>query len=182
MKIFLTYILLLFGVLVSAQEIVALRATYDDSFREWTIVTADEGDFDGTLSLTFGGVNNDFTDWSFDLPTVSGSIRQKWSSSDRVWELAYDGDLITIERVWPGDNREWKIYDGQVTQVIKTRYGNTADEWIITDEKDGYFDIFTQWQGDPRDWIIEENLSSEYSLAFKVALAFTAVYNSMPKQ
>lgn len=163
---------------LEAQRLVALRTEFNDSFTEWILETADENDFDGELRVTF----NTFDDWSFTFGEVRGDIRQKFRGNDATWEVYADGETITINRVWPRDNREWKLSSGKLRQTIRTRYGNTADEWRLANEEDGFFDIFTEWEGDPRDWIVEENLSEAYSPAFKIALAFIAVYNSMPKQ
>lgn len=178
MRLLYSILLIHFSVAVFAQKLIGLRTEYDDTFQEWVLVTADEDDFDGELSITF----SDFTDWSFQLGELSGNIRQKWTGKDGTWEVYAEGETVVINRVWPGDNREWKLTSGKLRKTIRTRYGTSADEWRLSNEKDGFFDIFTEWEGDPRDWIIEENLNEDYSNTFKVALAFIAIYNSMPKQ
>ena len=178
MRFYFLILSLAFTVQVKAQKLVAMRTQFNDSFTEWVLETEDEDDFDGNLSITF----NTFDDWSFTLGDIRGDIRQKFRGNDATWDVFAEGETITINRVWPRDNREWKLSSGKLRLTIRTRYGNTADEWRLASEEDGFFDIFTEWEGDPRDWIIEENLTEEYSPAFKVALAFIAVYSSMPKQ
>lgn len=164
-----------------AQEIIGFSSVFDDSFREWKVITADEDDFDGELALTFGGVDNTFDDWTYDVGEYSGSIRQKFKGDDRLWVLDADGRTISIERVWPGDNREWTIRDGRLRKTIRTRYGNSGDEWRLSDDKDGYFDIYTLYQGDARDWEISTTLSNEYDEHFIMALSFIVLYASTPK-
>ena len=178
MRFYFLLLSLAITVQLRAQKLIAMRTQFNDSFTEWVLETEDEDDFDGNLSITF----NTFDDWSFTLGDIRGDIRQKFRGNDATWDVFAEGETITINRVWPRDNREWKLSSGKLRQTIRTRYGNTADEWRLASEEDGFFDIFTEWEGDPRDWIIEENLTEEYSPAFKVAMAFIAVYSSMPKQ
>ena len=79
-----------------------------------------------------------------------------------------------------GNFREWRIVSNK-NFTWKSRYGNTFDEWEIGDDKLGYFQMLTAWEGNPGDWIIEDTLDEHVHLPIKMALVFLSVFFSSPK-
>lgn len=169
-------VLLIFFAGSGLAQIAGLSAVYDDSFVEWTIITMDSTAFEGELNQTFGFDSD--TDWSYRIEDWSGDIRMRPGTDGRLWELTSPDGNVSIRRVWPGDNREWVITDDYKSLTIRTRYRNTADEWRLTDEDDGYLDIFSAYEGDPRDWILESDLSADYTVEMRLAALFIVMYTT----
>lgn len=167
--------LLVVGIPLAHGQLAGLSAIHDDSYREWSIITSDSSDWDaGLLEVTF--VQDQSIDWSYSIGDISGDIRVKAGSDGRLWELTSPDRLVTMRRVWVQDDTEWTISDGRQSITIKTRYGNSAEEWHITDESDGYLDIFAMYAGDSRDWVIEETLGQQYPVELQLAALFMVMY------
>lgn len=174
-----------------AQFLGGLSSTWDDSFREWEIIyfepnpeAESEDDaynrLQGSLQLRWV-LKEDWRVWEFEIGEILGEIRQKWENNPELWEVTAFNEIITMRTVWPGDLTQWKVTNGSQTIFIQSRFRNIVDEWNIRDTSHGTFDIYTDVDGDARDWIIEDGLDENVSYGFKMALAFIAVYHSMPK-
>jgi hypothetical protein len=157
-------------------QVEGISAVYDDSFVEWVIVTTDTEDNDGELGLTYGLSSDRRTDWSYRIGDLSGEISQVSGSDGRLWRLTSPDGNINLRRVWSGDNSEWEISDGYQSIVLAVRYANNAEEWRIKDESVGYLDVFTLYERDARDWVIEESLGDAYRVEFKLAALFLAMF------
>ncbi len=172
------FLLLSFMVALScihAQELTGIATKWSDSFTEWVIFTDDE-ELEGELRLRWLS-NNDWSEWEYRVGDASGSIRLKWKPNQNEWEVRGDNEIVTMRTVWNNDFREWRI-SADKTLTLKCRHGNLFDEWEL-DSSD--FRIATVWEGDPRDWLIEDRLGDEVSLPVKMAVVFIAVFNSTPK-
>lgn len=157
-------------------QLQGLSSVYDDAVQEWTVITSDEADFDGTLSVKFGWSGDDRLRWSYDVLDISGDIEVVAGSNGRLWRLTSPDGNLTLRRVWARDNSEWEITDGTASFTLRVRYPNNAEEWRIIDESKGYLDVFTLYRGDARDWAIEEVLDASYRVEHKLAALFIAMY------
>lgn len=169
----------------SSQFLTGLHSDFNDSFREWTILAEvstehEQKEIEGNLDITWG-IGNDFSEWMFDIGDYQGDIKQKYKNDQSIWELRTDDEVITIKQVWPGDPSEWKITKGKQSIVILTEYRNNAESWILKNAKQGDFFVYTESRLDPRDWIIEDFVIDDISLPMRLAAAFIAIYNSIPK-
>jgi hypothetical protein len=164
---------------ISAQDILGLGTKYSDSFREWEIQTAEEHRY-GTLELRWP-LSDDWTQWEFRLGDTTAYIRQKWSNDPNLWEIKCLGTTVTARTIWNDDFRQWRLSDGTHRIRWQSRYSNIRDEWIIREEDNGSFVVSTYWEGDPRDWVVTDELNADVSYAMRVALIFIAVFNSVPK-
>lgn len=164
---------------VNAQEILGVRTYWNDDFREW-IILAEEEKNDGKLQMMWE-LRNDWTEWEFDFLHLRGKIEQPRTNDAEFWTLKSGYENITMRTVWPGDRTEWKVSDGFINLVIKTRYNNVGDEWLVNDGKYGDFYIYTEWEGDPRDWLIEDFLEPEVSTLMKIALIHVVLMQSAPR-
>ena len=54
-------------------------------------------------------------------------------------------------------------------------------ELVLPDRDDEDFRIYTYWEGDPREWVVEDNLPAEVSDAMRIAMIFLALHFSTPK-
>lgn len=180
------YILILlcfFPLLLPAQILTGIATEWNDSFREWNLFAfEEEEEQDGKLRLRWSG-GDDWTDWNYDLQDHYGTIRIKWRDNPNEWELRGENVIVTARTLWNNDPREWRITGPHGRQLtLKCRYGNRTDEWSITDDRYGHFEMYTQWQGDPRDWVIVDELIEEVSLPEKMAMVFIVLYHSSPKE
>lgn len=164
-----------------AQVLTGAATKWNDSFREWSFYTLDE-DEEGELRLRWSS-GDDWTEWNYSFNDFIGSIRIKWRDNPNEWEIRGNNTIVTARTLWNNDPREWRISGPKGRQfTFKSRYGNQFDDWLITDERFGFFEIYTNWEGDPRDWVIVDELSEEVSLAEKIAMMFIAIYHSTPKE
>lgn len=181
MKNLIPILLLFLPVLSFAQNILmGISARYDDSIVEWLIFN-DEEDTEGELEMRWA-TQNDLTKWNYDIGDNSGRIETKWRDDLSEWQVSGDdGVIITMRPRWPRDFSEWRITDNNKVIHLKTRYANVGDEWIIDSEEYGWFSIYTEYRGDPRDWIIIDEMDEDISMTMKMAMTFIAVFNSFPK-
>ncbi len=163
---------------VLAQRVLSLYTRYDDSFREWYFITDEEEE--GTLGLRWL-FNDDWTEWDYRIGERFGTIRMKWKDNPESWELRGDGHLVTANTVWPGNFREWRINDGKHTLTLRTRWGNRFDEWELRNSSHGDWSMYTAYEADPRDWIIEDYLDESVPFETRLMLAFIAAFHASPK-
>lgn len=165
---------------LTGQDIIGLGTRWSDSFREWEIQTVDDQRY-GSLELRWR-LSDDWTQWEFRLGDTTAQIRQKWADDPNLWEIRCLGETVTARTIFSNDFRQWRLSDGEHRIRWQSRYGNIRDEWIIREGSEhGDFRVQTYWEGDPRDWIVEDNLNEDVSYAMRVALMFVAVFNSIPK-
>ena len=166
--------------MLTAQDIIGLGTRYSDSFREWDVQAAQE-DRNGSLELRWI-LSDDWSQWEFRLGDTTAQIRQKWSDDANLWEIKCLGTTVTARTIWNNDFRQWRLSDGTHRIRWQSRYSNIRDEWIIREETGfGSFNVRAYWEGDPRDWVVEDTFDAEVSYAMRIALIFIAVFNSVPK-
>ncbi len=161
-----------------AQVLTGVSTKWSDSFREWIIYTDEEG-VEGELRQRWAA-NDDWTEWEYRLGDVNGTIRIKWRDNPNEWELRGGNEIVTLRTRWPNDSREWRI-EGKGRFILKSRFGNIRDEWMLENSRLGAFGMVTNWEGDPRDWSIHDDLDESVSLPTRMAMVFTVVFNSVPK-
>lgn len=163
----------------NAQELIGFSVEYGDTFIEWEVIPADEKIDLGELNLSWPH-KTDWNDWEYQVDGRVGNIRQKWINRPDEWELIDGEYIVSIKNQWKGDLTIWKIKCDDYALKFESKYNNQADEWTLTTEKYGVFDIYTEYEGDPRDWIIEDGLDKEVPLALKMAMIFVSMHYSVP--
>lgn len=178
-------VILLISAHLFSQDIIGLGTRWNDSFREWEVHTGDDWRV-GTLELRwslprgFDG-KDDWTEWDFRLGDTTARIQLKWADDPNLWEIKCLGVTATARTTWNNDFRQWRISDGTHRVNWQSRYGNIRDEWIVREEDCGYFSVYTYWEGDPRDWVVVDELNPDVSYAMRIAMIFIAMFNSVPK-
>ncbi len=170
--------LLLQIVFCCAQTITGIATRWSDAFSEWVIYT-DQEDIDGELSLRWPNDNN-WTEWRYRIGEETGTIRVKWPGDPNEWELRGGNRIITMRTVWNNDRRHWRISSRQ-TFTMRSRYGNTWNEWLLERNTAGTFEVVAAWENDPRDWNVYDNLDASVDTYTKIAMLFIAIFNSVPK-
>lgn len=189
--------------IAQAQTLSSVSTRWSDSFVEWEIYAVtpkdstdtdeDEDDDEdsespteelyGEFKLRWLAIRDDWTEWDFELGEQRGTIRQKWKDDPTQWELrTYSGDVVTMRTMWTNDLTEWRVTDNSTTLNLKSKWKNQFDEWLVDDPTRGIFYIYTYSERDPRDWAIEDSLSSDVSEPMKLALVFLTVFCASPKQ
>jgi hypothetical protein len=173
--------LILYGQL-DAQYIVAFNTENDDSFREWNVeLEIDSSTFiSGNLALTWG-LGDDFTAWQYSIGENDGEILQKYANNPAFWELRQDGEVVSMTRTWPNDPTQWKIKLNGRQFTIKSKYGNVLDQWENRKSANGDLIIYTEREGDPRDWLIEDYMVEDIPFLMRLAAVFISIYSSSPK-
>ena len=162
-----------------SQILTGVATKWSDDFRDWTIYTDEEGE-EGSITMRWQQ-QFDWTEWDYRLGEESGSIRLKWKNDPREWEIRGGGEVITARMKWNNDINVWRISDGSKKLTLKAPYNNNLNDWGIVEEDNGIFDIYMEWENDPRDWTIVDEFDEEISLTMKIAIAFVSIYHSFPK-
>lgn len=164
---------------VMSQKIIALETRYNNSFREWTIITDDE-EIEGELRMRWA-FKDDWTAWDLRIGDVAATIEQKWTDDPNLWIVRCQGKTVNAKTAWAGEFHRWKIGDGQHYFNWESRYANIKEEWEIDTNDENSFQMYTSWKGDPRDWTVVDQLPEEVSLAMKVAMIFLTLHFSTPR-
>jgi hypothetical protein len=177
------FLLLLFitPFILKAQYLTGTSTRYNDSFIEWLFYTENDEE-PGELSIRWKSREYDWTEWDYRLGDVTGSIEMKWKDNPEEWELRGNNEIVTARTLWNNDFREWRISDGDRSLTLKTKWGNLWDEWELRNTPHGDFRMYTNWEQDPRDWVIVDEMKEEVPLEMKLMMMFIVVFNSSPKQ
>ena len=162
-----------------SQDITGVYTLWSDSFRQW-VVRTDSDWREGSIEMRWR-LNDDWTVWDFRLGDTLAEIRLDWKEDPNVWRITCLNETVIARTMWRDNFLEWRLDDGNHNFVWKSRYGNVFDEWVLRQNDQGEFAIYTYWEGDPREWVIYDQLKPEVSYAMRVAMIFLAIYHSTPK-
>ncbi len=176
----LALLLLLSQAPLSAQEyLTGVASRWSDDFSEWDFYTEVDDEYaSGELRMRWQQ-QGDWNTWDYRVGEERGFINTVFSDDISRWELVGPGnEVITMRQLWSNDPREWKVTNNKINLTFKSRWGNRRDEWIVREESHGNFHIYTRWEGDPRDWIIVDEMDEEVSTSMKIAMVFLAIITS----
>ncbi len=164
---------------VSAQLLSGAGARWSDSFREWVLYTDVDGE-EGDLHLRWQNTG-DWTEWEYQLAGISGAIKVKWPDNPGEWEIRNsEGEIVTAKTLWNNNFREWRISDNNIQLTLVCRYNSTWDEWEVQGNH-GQMEIYTAFTGDPRDWVVVDELDEEVPTAIRMGILFIVLFHSSPK-
>jgi hypothetical protein len=183
-RTFLLSIFCFFVLQAKSQYLTGISSYYDDSFVEWRFYSEDEdgNEDEGTLKLTWQIRDDDWTEWDYRIGEVFGTIKLKWKDNPGEWELRGNNSIVSARTVWPGQFEEWRITDNTNTLTLKSKWSNQFDEWLLRSSNDGDFLMYSAYERDPRDWVIEDRLEENISFEMKMMLMFVVMFNSTPRQ
>jgi len=162
-----------------AQRITKVEAKWLDSFREWNIETEVDG-LDGSLSATWA-LSDDWAEWGYDLGENTGSMKLKFAPDPNLWEFRSGNEVITARTIWSNDITEWRFTDGERIIQLRLKRDATPFIWFSEGETHGFIDIYTEYEQDPRVWLIEDKLNEDISVLYRMAMIFIAINHSSPK-
>lgn len=183
-KILVLAILSILAMQAQAQYLTGISSYYDDSFTEWRFysINEEEEEDEGELKITWQLRENDWTEWDYRIGDAIGTIKLKWKDNPEEWELRGNNSIVSARTVWPGQFEEWRITDNTTTLTLKSKWSNQWDEWLLRSSNNGNFFMYTSYERDPRDWVIEDELDDKVSFEMKVMLMFVVMFHSTPKQ
>ena len=162
-----------------AQSIIGIGTRYNDTFREWVITTDDE-EVVGELRMRWA-FKDDWTEWDLRLGDLSATIEQKWKDDPNLWEIRCGDATVNARTTWPGVFNRWKLSDGKHQFNWGTKFTNQRDEWLTDNRGQDFFQVYTYREGDPREWVIVDQLPEDVSMAMKLAMIFLTLLFSSPK-
>lgn len=182
--------------LLQAQVISGVSTQWSDSFVAWDLfseeiiepatdsTTAEVEEYKmGEIKQRWIDVKEDWTDWDMNIDGRQGTIKMKWKNDPTYWELrTFDGDIISMKTIWPGDYTQWRVSNGDFSLDLKSRFTSDFGEWNVNDSKRGKYTISVQYTNDPRDWIVTDELEEEVPVAMKAAMIFLVICHSSPKK
>lgn len=175
------FFLFLSWITLPAQYLSGIATRWNDDFSEWIIFLENEEAEEGSLRMRWQN-QRDWTVWDYRLGEWSGAIKLKWRQDPNQWEIRGNNEIVTARTLWNNNLLEWRITSGNNQFTLKSRYGNVLDEWEIRKSNQGQFSMYTNWEGDPREWIIVDDLDDTVSITTKIAMLFIVVYHSSPKE
>ena len=167
--------------LLKAQYLTGIATRYNDSFIEWLFYTENEEE-EGELKIRWQSQEDNWTEWDYRIGETFGNIELKWKDKPDEWELRGNNEIVTARTIWNGDFREWRISDGDRSLTLKTKWGNVWDEWELRHTNHGTFYMDTNWERDPRDWVVVDEMDESVPFETKMMLMFIVIFNSSPKQ
>ncbi len=176
---FIWVLLICQNISAQGQVLVGAATRWSDSFREW-ILYNEEGEAGSLEWMSLS--REDGPEYRLRYEDTYGQARLKWPDRTDEWELRLGQEVATIRAVYRGDPTQWRIIGHEVQFTFQAKYPHQAEEWQIREKEFGQFRVYTRWQGDPREWVVEDQLEDErISSAMRLALLFTALVNATPK-
>lgn len=166
--------------ILPAQTVIGIGTRYNDSFRQW-VITTDQEDVAGEMWMRWS-FRNDWTEWDWRVGDVNATIEQKWDDDPNLWEIRCEGVTVNARTTWPGEFYRWKLSDGTHQFNWRSEYANQRESWFMDDASGDYrFQVYTYWEGDPREWVVLDELPEQVSTAMKVAMIFLTLHFSTPR-
>jgi hypothetical protein len=125
-------------------------------------------------------MEEDWTQWDYRIGEVTGDIRTKWRESFDEWQLTSEGETIIMKVRWPGDYSEWRITDNDDQHIFSVVNVNAPEEWELKYNKETTFQVYTEFEGDMRSWLVYEE-GKALSQPLRMAMSFIAIMASVPK-
>ncbi len=152
---------------------------YSDDLREWDLLDEFEETV-GSLTVAWP-LDGRWDEWRYETADASGDIRMKWQDDPNLWELTGYNGIITMRTTFKNDFSEWRITTDQSSYTWRTKYrSQPANLWELRNSREGVFQMEASYRGDPRDWLISDEMDESVPEDLKLACLFLAIYHSLP--
>ncbi|MCF8238022.1 MAG: hypothetical protein K9I85_07695 [Saprospiraceae bacterium] len=164
-----------------AQNMGGIYAHWADDLREWVILN-DEGVEMGSLKMRWS-MQYDLSFWDYTFGDHAGEIRARWRDNFSEWQIQEGAEIITMRQTWRDIPTEWELTNDDNIQLSwLTRWANTPEEWELREKSDvGRFEVFTAYEGDPREWVIIDEMDPDFSVAARMGMVFLPILMILPK-
>jgi len=182
-QIFILFVFLTNATQLASQYVNQVYTVWDDSFTEWAFETEhfEDGEWivkEGILRLRY--LNRD--DWSertYEHEGLYLDIKLKWKDNPNFWEMRTPEGIITAKTVWRNDRSVWRIQGQQYKLTLASKYKNSFDEWELRKNDMGQWHTMTKWEGDPRNWLVTDDMEGEVGIPYKVMFSFLVFITSI---
>jgi len=180
MKVFLLYIAIFFSPILLSGQILGMETSWTDQFDQWTIYAIDEEgeEIEGDLRQRWA-INEDWSEWDYRIGEDFGAIKVKFKGDVNKWELRGGNEIIDIQTIYRNDLAQWRIRSGSVTLRLELNRRDLPFDWRVDDEDYGFYEVYTEWEGDPNAWKIVDEMSEDISIHMKMALVFLSKFSSV---
>jgi len=92
----------------------------------------------------------------------------RYQTNPQHWFLNTDYGTVSIKQKWRNDITEWTVQYEDIRLKWTTDFGRDISQWYFEDKELGYMQMWTAYEGDPRDWEIEDkapNVPDEMKMA-----------------
>ena len=163
------------------QNISALATQYNDSFIAWWIYGIDDDEPIGELRMK-SPTREDWTSWVYEFYDGSyGNIKVLWQDDLTQWQVFGEGSVVSFRQKWNNDATHWRIETDEDVISFKSRYSNILEEWSCEDQELGTYEVYTTYEGDPRDWTVVDQTSHQLDLTTRMGMIFIALFNGSPR-
>ena len=146
-----------------------ISSIYDDSAVEWRIVSLDSLNNEIYSTVRAKWPNKPtWTEWQFDHLEYYWDMSLRYQTNPQHWFLETNYGSVAIKQKWRNDFTEWTITYDDIRLKWTTDYGNDISQWYFEDKKYGFMEMWNSYDGDPRDWEIEDqapNIPDEMKMA-----------------
>ncbi|MBT8231360.1 MAG: hypothetical protein HKO66_10925 [Saprospiraceae bacterium] len=160
----------------SQSEFIGLSSIYDDSSREWRIYCLDNyGDEFQSYANAKWPHKTPWTEWQIDHLDYYWNMFLRFQTNPQHWFLDSNDLSISIKQKWRNDITEWSVSFDDHLLKWKSEYRNDLSVWFFESKEFGYLEMWTTFEGDPRDWEIEDqapNVPDEVKVAMIMITAF----------
>lgn len=175
--IFLMSISFCFG----QSEFLGLSAQWDDRLDAWEVLYYDPEGEENAIELSqVWPLRTDWESWRLQGDDITGDISTQWRGDLTRWNIKIGEERLEIRQRWRNAPNQWEIVSDRGRSLLRTQLTNNANVWICSLEE-GDFAMYTMYDGDPRDWVIEDYIIDSLSDTEKLAMIFIALFQSIPK-
>ncbi len=175
-------LLLAHGPQVLAQAelpIAGLSTVFADDLSQWDVYDYDDNR-KGELRLRFPGMAGqlgDITQWTFRFDDVDGSIRPKVTGRGDIWEVRVGNDVAVVRTLFPNQFDQWTIQSGADRLVYAVRDYRLLEHWGVRGPGGrGDYAVYTSFEGDWRDWTVDDATAEPVGAAAQLAMIWLPVY------
>lgn len=173
-------ILLTLYVGAQSQALVGLESAWSDRYDEWKLYyVVDSTEYQGEIESTYS-LDDTYDDWTYEIEDLTGRYYKRNIGKPVTYALTGGEHDISVSPVWMRDRNEWRI-SGDKRYTLRTRYHGIGDEWILYHGKEKLLYFFTSYEGDMREWVIEDYVGPHLDLAVKIAAVQTIMINVLPR-
>lgn len=159
----------------------AASSLYDDSPREWLILTENDSFelHESSLRLKWP-FRNDPSEWLVEHYLDYFAIRQLNNRYPILWEIRGPNEVITVRQKWRNDANIWVIQYRDMNITWQTLHTNNFEAWFFEISEENFFELWTRYEFDVRDWDINDQTKNIPDIV-KIAALFTSLSLHLPR-
>jgi len=179
MKHWLSYLFFLLATSFVDGQITGMETSWANDFSQWTIYSTDgEEEIEGDLRMRWIG---DWSVWDYRIGEDFGTIKTKWKGNLNQWEVNTGSGIYTVRTVFNNDPTRWRIRTSKHNFDLELNRRDVPWDWRVDDDEVGFYEVYSEWEGDPNVWSIQDETLDNTSIHEKVTILFFSMWSSLPK-